>query len=109
MKYLLLTERFRGDGYLDVLYVLKRISYYWHWIRFHLIRFGPSHGIAVLFDNISQEVCFLGRKFFSPPGQSLSSKGVGCSGGGVWLEQGKREEKKEDGVCKTSCGRSAAS
>lgn len=80
-------------------FLLERISYYWHWIPSHLIRLGPSHGIAVLFDNISQEVCFLGRKFFSPPGQSLSSEGVGCSGGSVWLEHGKREKRKKRRWC----------
>lgn len=36
--------------------------------------------------------CVLGDIF--SPGLSLSSEGVGCSGGSVWLEQGKREENK---------------
>lgn len=37
--------------------------------------------------------CVLGDIFSR--GLPLSSEGVGCSGGGVWLEQGKREKRKK--------------
>lgn len=84
-----------------VRFLLERIAYYWHWIRFQVDLTGLR-----CYSTISHKKCVLGDIF--SPGLSLSGEGVGCSGGSVWLERGKREEKK-DGVCKTSCGRSAAS